>query len=595
MITKNTIHKYFQDLADNHYQLKYFGYGDLSEVSVSEAVTYPLLWVTPTPSNVSGNTITYNYNIVVADRLEDGDLNKVEVESDTHQICLDILASFRQNTEFDWELDKSSNFTPFIHRFKDQVCGHLMTLSFEVEFNYNECAIPQSGTPQPPYIQCESASVSINSVPFTTIESGALGLIEVRNDLGVLVGSEILGVWVVPSGGGCADATAVLKDETGNILSSTNIPSGTSQDIIAPDGVATAKNSEGTILSTLSIDSGGAGDLNIGDSSAVIKDSGGNILKTELIPAETSSDVLITDSSVDNSDASYSVLVLAEGSLVLPDSQINVNSVDIGDVVSVKTIDVNLSDGIAPVVPVSSILTGNTLAITLTPSTAPSGILFNFPKGQQYTSYRTGDEGYRNQNGFFDIVRPTDPLVKPNLNYSLGANFWYEIDTPLTVGGVSSQTRFVDVTGLQNWLSIDNQQTFLIDKYTGLGYLRRNADLSSASFIWADAVDLAYNFSITVNGILYPSNTFYLPSLEEYLLIGGHYLRNGWTDPYTAKVLVVNSAQVDFWASTTQAINTNNAWSINPNPGMNIRGWAKTQTGLLKSSLIFDARALITI
>jgi hypothetical protein len=209
--------------------------------------------------------------------------------------------------------------------------------------------------------------------------------------LGVLVGSEILGVWVVPSGGGCADATAVLKDETGNILSSTNIPSGTSQDIIAPDGVATAKNSEGTILSTLSIDSGGAGDLNIGDSSAVIKDSGGNILKTELIPAETSSDVLINDSSVDNSDASYSVLVLAEGNLVLPDSQINVNSVDIGDVVSVKTIDVNLSDGVSPIAPVSSILTGNTLAIEILPVLKDIELNYVFNSGESESALSTID------------------------------------------------------------------------------------------------------------------------------------------------------------------------------------------------------------
>jgi hypothetical protein len=71
-------------------------------------------------------------------------------------------------------------------------------------------------------------------------------------------------------------------------------------------------------------------------------------------------------------------LVLAEGNLVLPDSQINVNSVDIGDVVSVKTIDVNLSDGVSPIVPVSSILTGNTLAITLTPTAKDINLRFTF-------------------------------------------------------------------------------------------------------------------------------------------------------------------------------------------------------------------------
>jgi hypothetical protein len=66
------------------------------------------------------------------------------------------------------------------------------------------------------------------------------------------------------------------------------------------------------------------------------------------------------DASVENSDASYTNSVPSGGTLVLPDSQINVNGVDEGDVVSVKTIDVNTN-----IVPSSVGLVGNTLTITL--------------------------------------------------------------------------------------------------------------------------------------------------------------------------------------------------------------------------------------
>lgn len=142
MITKNIIQKYFEDFANNHYQIKYYGYGDLWEISASEAVEYPLLWVQPIPCSIDGKDISYNYNILVADRLQDGQSNKIEVESDTFQICLDVLASFNYLDDID--LSQTSTITPFIDRFKDDVCGNLMTLNLVVPFDYNECAVPQT-------------------------------------------------------------------------------------------------------------------------------------------------------------------------------------------------------------------------------------------------------------------------------------------------------------------------------------------------------------------------------------------------------------------------------------------------------------------
>lgn len=66
---------------------------------------------------------------------------------------------------------------------------------------------------------------------------------------------------------------------------------------------------------------------------------------------------------VSNSDDSYTASVASGGSLELPDSQINVNGSNQGNVVSVKTIDVNITDGTNPVVPDAVSLSGNTLDI----------------------------------------------------------------------------------------------------------------------------------------------------------------------------------------------------------------------------------------
>jgi PKD repeat protein len=86
------------------------------------------------------------------------------------------------------------------------------------------------------------------------------------------------------------------------------------------------------------------------------------------------------DADVENSDASYTDTVASGGLLVLPDSQINVNSVDSGDVVSVKTIDVNLTDGVDPVTPTSVGLVGNTLTIEVPSGGTPMDVDFSADK-----------------------------------------------------------------------------------------------------------------------------------------------------------------------------------------------------------------------
>ena len=74
------------------------------------------------------------------------------------------------------------------------------------------------------------------------------------------------------------------------------------------------------------------------------------------------------DGTVENSNASYSTTVASGGLLTLPDQQINVNSVDEGDIPSVGTIDIDLSDGVNPVTPTSITITGRTIDIVV-----PSG------------------------------------------------------------------------------------------------------------------------------------------------------------------------------------------------------------------------------
>jgi len=505
MITKNVIHKYFQDYAGLNYQIKYFGYGDLSEISVDEATTYPLMWVQPVPSTIEGNEISYNYNILFADRLLDGDSNDVEIESDTFQMCLDILASLRNNNEFDWELEKSATAEPFIHRFKDRVAGHLLSVSFLVEFNYDECAIPQSGSPIPPSSLCEGVVIRINDTAFTTAASGTIEEIEVRNTDGDLVGSLINGIWVVPVGGVCADATAVVKNTVGTIIISEAIPSGQSEDIIVGD-------SDITINSAAFSSTPATVDLNI-----VVKDGNGT----------------------------------AVGSKVG-------------------------SEWIVP--------SGAT----------QSGSLLQWVIGMEYTSFRTGDEGWRLQNGFYPYTPPTYPLTIAQLDLTLGVNYFWRLKQASTVNGVTSTIRFVDVDGGQTYSATGDKDRITIDKLTGLGFYRKVADLGGLK-TWNNAVDDAVAFSTVVNGVTY--NTWYIASLEDFRKIFGEegsVSGNNMIDPLSSiNVFLFPAGTPEFWTATTQMNSGGgNAYSKGYNPSTYTRPQAKTSTYL--SMYIFDARNLIS-
>jgi hypothetical protein len=428
--TANQIKSEFELLASGHYQIHSFLYAQEFEQQAYENLIYPLMLVYPLGGNLSGTTYTRNYRVIIADRVLKSEGNELEVESDTQLIALDTLAYWMKlGTNERFSITSSNTITPFWEKWGDEVTGHFVDIGIEEFYDFNSCAIPLSSAIPSPSNPCKDARILINSVVYGNAPSDTNFNVVVKDQLGALVGSLIGGEWIVNTGGACADATYTIEDSLGNVLYTGTIPSGgtltqaisnstlnvnnsagsliSSRSIVAQgtssynvaDSVAVIKDSAGTTLKSENILATASENITINDSVAVIKDSANNTLKSENILAEATENISISDSvaviknsvgttlksenilaeatenitindsSVENSDATYSVDVLAEGSLILPDSQINVNSVDSGDVVSVKTIDVNLEDSLgAPVVPTSVGLVGNTLTIEV-----PSG------------------------------------------------------------------------------------------------------------------------------------------------------------------------------------------------------------------------------
>jgi PKD repeat protein len=424
--TANQIKSEFELLASGHFQIHSFLYAQEFEQQAYENLIYPLMLVYPLGGNLSGTTYSRNYRVIIADRVLKSEGNELEVESDTQLIALDVLAYWMklgQNERF--SITSSNTITPFWEKWGDEVTGHFVDIGIEEFYDFNSCAIPLSGSIPSPTNPCKDARILINSVIYGNAPSDTNFNVVVKDQLGALVGSLIGGEWIVNTGGTCADATYTIEDSLGNVLYTGTIPSGGSVTEVIGNSTLNVNKSDGTLISSRSILAEGTESYNVADSSAVLKDESGNVLSTTGIKATESKDIVapngdvsvnsvdfddvlsggtlnievrkstgndqigskqgqywrIGDSTITNSDSTYDVDVKATESLVLPDSQINVNSVDSGDVVSVKTIDVNLEDSVGdPVVPTSVGLVGNTLTIEVPSGATPMDVDFSADK-----------------------------------------------------------------------------------------------------------------------------------------------------------------------------------------------------------------------
>ena len=130
----------------NHGQIKSFGTGSYFKIDTTHR-DYPLLWVTPQPSYIKGNSVELSLTIMVADILDGEESNLVDVWSDALSIAEDFVSYFSTWTGYYDEglrLDESSVYVePFYHVLDNEVAGYFMKVLFIIPIPQNYCDIPQ--------------------------------------------------------------------------------------------------------------------------------------------------------------------------------------------------------------------------------------------------------------------------------------------------------------------------------------------------------------------------------------------------------------------------------------------------------------------
>jgi len=358
MVTYNQIISILSEIASNHSQIENFGNGDLWEVvqhNQNSDFQYPMLWVEDAPMSFNEKEFQYTFNVYVfdrsnRDRVQDKE-HENDVKSDMLQIGLGVLAMLHNEYDETFiDVVKSHSFESFTERLDDTLTGWRFTVSLSSPFDYDACSEPFTGNGST-FGACDPVIVyaSDGTTVLATIPSG--------------------GSYTVSSTQSCDDATAVLKNTDGTTISSTDIPSGASQDIIAPDATADLQNTDGTTISTTAIPAGDSeiitapdatfsingtqvatipsGDSDsiqvrkesgsdqigslqgqhwrIDDSVITLKDTANNTLSTTNVPATEAEDITAPDGTV-NVNKSDSTLISAQ--TVLSNGTTNYNVAD---------------------------------------------------------------------------------------------------------------------------------------------------------------------------------------------------------------------------------------------------------------------------
>jgi len=168
---------------------------------------------------------------------------------------------------------------------------------------------------------------------------------------------------------------------------------------------------------------------------------------------------VVTDSNVSNSDDTYSVNVLAQQSLELPD---------------VEHTDSDLSKVILPAL----------TPFVATPTVGQSGIAYNPPvQSGQFTSFITGDEGDNASNAVYNYTPPAFPIHYARLDFTVGTELFATLVTNNEFGHKFRLTGltggywdkgaldYKDVNGVSTSLALAFPSDYIIDQYTGIGWL----------------------------------------------------------------------------------------------------------------------------
>lgn len=133
-----------EEMAIHHKQINSFGFGNIEQLTndiiTNEAPLYPRMYTVANDTVFDQNQLTYNFQIIVADILEQDYSNQRDVLNDTLEIIKDIFTRLYLS---DYESEWGASVEPFLESFEDVLCGWTMSVQLTQPFDYNRCDLPE--------------------------------------------------------------------------------------------------------------------------------------------------------------------------------------------------------------------------------------------------------------------------------------------------------------------------------------------------------------------------------------------------------------------------------------------------------------------
>ena len=152
MTIKNLI-TYFRQFTTNHPILQTFSWGNLSDYSREDYITqYPAIHFVPQPSTLDDTSQDISFSVLIYDLLNEYMDNPVNSNQlDSMALCEEILGDFvndfiNQLTDYGYYLQMPVNYTYFVDRFKESVCGIEANITITIE---QTACIPPYIVPSP--------------------------------------------------------------------------------------------------------------------------------------------------------------------------------------------------------------------------------------------------------------------------------------------------------------------------------------------------------------------------------------------------------------------------------------------------------------
>jgi hypothetical protein len=138
----------FQEFATQHGMINDFGVGTYYKIDTKQDRKYPLMWITPKPTNFKPQENRYTFDIMFADILDGSESNLQDVWSDMDQLAQDFIRFFNttygetKGDYYDVRLDVNYYKEPFLHLLDNEAAGYFLRITIITPANSSYCINP---------------------------------------------------------------------------------------------------------------------------------------------------------------------------------------------------------------------------------------------------------------------------------------------------------------------------------------------------------------------------------------------------------------------------------------------------------------------